>query len=1237
MLPNLRPNTEDFLTFLCFRGTNSLPRELDFENTHNQASTSGGNSKAGNASPDKRSKEAKSDSKGKKNSARKSETLATATTTSVNSKAQRPNNISESSKDPKTGFMPFAVRKRAEVHPVKNDKKKLQSVAKKAQNSKPESTSSKSRELQSGARTTRSNPAEEEKCSTPVMDTKKSNKRKTLPAESSLDNSQSQASCSKTPKLEKTAASNNSKNFNESGSNQSKEVAKRKNNQKSDQKRETRLSSNRRSSPAVVVPAQKSRKKESSESDDDSSDDDNEPLIKKQSFKLKETNEPLKKKLSEPEALAKTEKPSETKKVERKKKTNVDLEIANSQTDLSENETRGRPMRKTKEAATIYMELIGRKLTLQDSSDNDSSLDSLEVPNLKRVELMEIEMRANCDKAKEVEAEKKRNDNKKSTASEAKSLKLNHSNSKQKEEQSSSAAANLNSLEKSFNDSDEEPLATKISKPVVKTPPKKRGRKSNQELAEIRALQNAEQAKKEIPAQITEKKSVEPQVETVVEKKTKLDASNVSGKANLTTKAPAPTTTQPKLEAVVQIDDDEFVKGFDTAVTRPVATLKTSINLLPSKEESEKIFGIASVTLAQSCGPLDTKCTLGKCGSVHVHKPPLGPTVLTESALGASLSPKDRRKSKVNMTRDQIQKWLEEASWTPIPDELETIEPKATSKASTSSFGLSKSGDDSQSSSLLKEKVIDLPSPSTSGKDYAPKSKLLKSESQVTTKFMAKVDKTIEFNFPLKTEEPSKQASRKSGLLNTQKASRSQASPTLAASSPANCSSPEKKTPIYQQQHQVQQRRTPVYKTENVASSKLTPVLPKSFGAFSPENEHSVYSFDREDDNLPISSTPFRRSNSKAESDTFHKPAVSSSKNKKQPTHVSLTLSPEENKKSASMGVEMTEDSKKAEEKVESAKEDKEKDAENDSDSEGHTFYIPLQASNASGSKTIQGVAVKLGTEGAEGPNQRIIMHAKLVTKSRANAAPLPDSMTNVQELVKTLMAGKETPKPVPCATVQPRFKSYDGAAESALQPEPSTSSLVANQRSKQQPKLGKSQRQVKILFTQTNSNCSFRKPHGSADFSSNRERVRRSHRVHRTHHADCIAVRHLPNHTARQLQAGVPRERRDAVHGVQSVRSQDAASLGPELEGILRDQKVFSYAKYCVSTSSTDRRHRGGSAAALSHGSRARRAEGSHREEEMGQGGRGHVHSQDGARSCHEARRYLLQVFVTIRHAVAR
>lgn len=94
-------------------------------------------------------------------------------------------------------------------------------------------------------------------------------------------------------------------------------------------------------------------------------------------------------------------------------------------------------------------------------------------------------------------------------------------------------------------------------------------------------------------------------------------------------------------------------------------------NLMPSKEESGKIFGIASVSLAQSSGPDNTKCTLGKCGSIH--KPVLGPVVPTESYIGDQLSGKERRKAKVNMTHEQIHKWLIECSSNPdeILDDLD--------------------------------------------------------------------------------------------------------------------------------------------------------------------------------------------------------------------------------------------------------------------------------------------------------------------------------------------------------------------------------------------------------------------------------------------------------------------------------------------------------------------------------------------------------------------------------------
>lgn len=435
LLPNLRPNTEDFLTFLCFRGTSALPKELDFQNTLNQPSTSKASNKPSKASPEKKTKDLKNDSKKK---AGKTETV----TSAKEAEALKPSKVTE--KDPKTGFMPFAVRKRAEIHPAKVDKKKLQS--KKKQAVKSEETVHDN-EASNGPRTTRANPIEDKPADN-LNKSVKSTKRKSA----ILDASPTPNTPEKKVELS---------NFEKVPTEITKKETKTNSNKKSAKKevvRQTRLSAVRNTSSAS---------KEIGNGDYDfdkyftSDDEDDEPLVKSEpknkKAKLNDTSvnsiafsseantsrnnitndsksqEPVKsnrgrkKKVVQPEPEKRVEKEvspapdtsKEKKKVGRKKKLNADLEIANSQantTDLSENETRGRPMRKTKEAATIYMELIGRKLTLQDSSDNDSSLDSLEVPNLKRVELLENELKANCEKAKEAEAEKKKQETKKVTA-----------------------------------------------------------------------------------------------------------------------------------------------------------------------------------------------------------------------------------------------------------------------------------------------------------------------------------------------------------------------------------------------------------------------------------------------------------------------------------------------------------------------------------------------------------------------------------------------------------------------------------------------------------------------------------------------------------------------------------------------------------------------------------------------------------------------------------------------------
>ncbi|KAL2749937.1 serine-rich adhesin for platelets isoform X2 [Vespula maculifrons] len=77
------------------------------------------------------------------------------------------------------------------------------------------------------------------------------------------------------------------------------------------------------------------------------------------------------------------------------------------------------------------------------------------------------------------------------------------------------------------------------------------------------------------------------------------------------------------------------------------------------------------------------------------------------------------------------------------------------------------------------------------------------------------------------------------------------------------------------------------------------------------------------------------------------------------------------------------------------------------SDNDGQLFYIPLQAVTRAGpnlipsQQLIQGVAVKLGTEGPTGPNQRVLLRAKLVTKPPLSIARCPPVGT-VQPTTRT-------------------------------------------------------------------------------------------------------------------------------------------------------------------------------------------------------------------------------------------
>ncbi|XP_055603407.1 microtubule-associated protein futsch isoform X2 [Uranotaenia lowii] len=878
-------------------------------------------------------------------------------------------------------------------------------------------------------------------------------------------------------------------------------------------------------------------------------------------------------------------------------------------------EINSRPSRKTKEAATLYMELIGRKLNHDDKTDDDaSSLDSLELPNVRKLEQMENELKANVEKKESNGGPAKNNPRKKKETVKS-TAKANQPKEAESKEQKV--------VEKSFSDSDEEPLASKFQRkkqqirqkqkekakkasPKKKSPTKTSPAKDTVEkLSTTNTLvqeisveskspkPNAEEriasplpppkppspvktpTKQTPPLKTSSPKVSTPQIlslpvqisspeilrspgagtddlnstkvnkshDNTFQSATAADLSISPIKPITSQQAPQqpfirsvkpiPTTTptdvpiekpapnagQPEIpfnrnvKNDVNLDESDFLKGFEqSSPTSPVAPKTNSLlgNLLPSKEESEKIFGIASVSLAQSSGPLDTKCTLGKCGSVH--KPPLGPPVLTESLLGGHLSPRDRRKTKVNMTHEQIQKWIDETSWSPIPDDIEgdlkVLEQPKTPVPTPPSVAWERLLESNkpepipaeqkpptpvQQAKKEEESKPPTPQPSGSGsrgptlkakpvtvkpeKEIVSEvvttpeetAKPIEPKTSITKEDIKEVEEPVKKQQPkIRTPSPTKKEAKKEtrAKVAEQLASSTTVAITVSTTTTVPTATATATTPNAERKPIYKQGRTPVYKQEALKTSKTTSSASAAnkFGAFSPDNEPSVYSFDNEDTFVPLA-TPFRRQSrrescnssardeiqappvpstsagrgksSEEKTNTFQKPGSvnSPSKTGVQPA-VSVTLSPDDNAKSTAISV-MPSDEKPC--KIEeSVKEEEKKTSADDSDDEGHTFYIPLQGPNSAavGSKSdqvIQGVAVKLGTEGPEGPNQRVIMHAKLVTRAQmgSNTTPIPESM-NVQELVKSLMAAGPGmskdgfSKMVPVGTVQPRFKTND-------------------------------------------------------------------------------------------------------------------------------------------------------------------------------------------------------------------
>lgn len=133
LLPNRRPNTEDFLTFLCFRGTSVLPSHLDFFNTNK-------NKNVEQQQQQQQQMKSKTESAGAPSCSTKESKLDEKRTAQKNEKIDKSDSSSSVVADATTtketdqpNFIPFAVRKRADTVAAGSRKQTVQALKKKYQ------------------------------------------------------------------------------------------------------------------------------------------------------------------------------------------------------------------------------------------------------------------------------------------------------------------------------------------------------------------------------------------------------------------------------------------------------------------------------------------------------------------------------------------------------------------------------------------------------------------------------------------------------------------------------------------------------------------------------------------------------------------------------------------------------------------------------------------------------------------------------------------------------------------------------------------------------------------------------------------------------------------------------------------------------------------------------------------------------------------------------------------------
>lgn len=829
----------------------------------------------------------------------------------------------------------------------------------------------------------------------------------------------------------------------------------------------------------------------------------------------------------------------------------------------SQNSSR-RPTRKTKEAAAVYMEILGRKLVSPDLENEDNvSIESFpELPNARRTAQTENELKAKIKQTKTVSKTKdsrvnsfnshgnKRLDKSKNNKLILKSKRLmrvqRYCEEDSDEESESSIETNTRPITRQSLGKLDKPIGrslrsssknTAVQAEVQNNTNNKAKvqvqncmksarekfvmkRKRDQNLSKTSSLDKISESKQKC-FKNDQNKNVESEEETLgmllnkMKKKKENDEEEERILDNINNTKDSETisndtqnaNTKPDLPKVS--DDEESFRGFTKkAISKVLNSCHANVNLLKSESCDKlniiKTLEIPKQTMNQSTTLQENnkeKTSLVETGSsvanilndeyrisMQNQKSILDLSLKSQSSLLPSieqvqskkcnheneispnlinmpLSTLHTRKERVNMSTEQIEKWLNESSLAKEESKLEMenvvtfkYEPAEKLKADVSHLSIStkiqhlvrpvnvtlsklaeKMSLKDRTAIIQNRNVI----PVTSDVHNVEAKQNTANKNKTNTEFVKEIVKN-------KCEKISKDTVLAEDTSDT--VSKSDQNSTDG--------SVEKKSPMEKKIFQPRKSFIPKVKR------KL--VIPNA-NAFSPENESSVYAFES-DTEIPIN-TPFRRKmkdttkstaaetkviaetdksnfkdNCGASTDGKEKPLTDTEMlaKKEQETQgpistTNTTLNKFELPKnfagltnvqvlpldklttswsnvncSASIAVQVNLDETTQEQENDTNQQKSteistqtETNNENDDDNDGQLFYIPLQAVTRSGpnlvqgQQLIQGVAVKLGTEGPTGPNQRVLLRAKLVTKPPLSVARCPPIGT-VQPTTRT-------------------------------------------------------------------------------------------------------------------------------------------------------------------------------------------------------------------------------------------